>query len=66
MNVILYSNECPKCNVLKSKLDEKNIQYEIFSDVKEMVKMGMRSVPILKVNAETLDFKQACEWINEQ
>ena len=30
--VILYSTGCPKCQVLKSKLDSKNISYELFDN----------------------------------
>ena len=37
MKVILYSTGCPKCRVLKTKLDKKNINYIENNDVEEMI-----------------------------
>lgn len=62
--LILYSNDCPKCKILKTKLDEKNIQYEVFSDVKEMVKRGMMSMPMLEDNGEIMTFFEAIKYVD--
>lgn len=62
--LILYSNDCPKCKILKTKLDEKNIQYEVFSDVKEMVKKGMMSMPMLEDNGKIMTFFEAIKYID--
>ena len=64
MNIILYSTGCPKCNVLKKKLAEKNIPYEEITDVEEMDDMGLTTVPVLAVDGYFKDFPKACEWIN--
>lgn len=64
--VILYSTGCPKCQVLKSKLDSKNISYEVFDDKDKMIDKGFTSVPILEVDGEIMDFKKAVEWINKE
>ncbi len=62
MKVILYTNDCPKCKILKIKLDEKNISYEIFDDMDEMLKRGFRSMPMLDVDGKVMTFLDAVEW----
>lgn len=65
MNVILYSTGCPKCNVLKQKLDSKLVQYTENNSVDEMMSIGITQVPVLSVNGELLPFPQANEWVNQ-
>ena len=64
--VILYTTGCPKCKVLKQKLDAKGIEYSENNSKEEMLDMGLTSVPVLGVNQSLLDFKEAVEWINNQ
>lgn len=64
--VILYSTHCPRCNVLKEKLEDKDIEFTEVNDVDEMLKLNIMSAPMLKVNDDLLDFKRANDWINEQ
>lgn len=52
--------------MLKKKLEEKGIQYDVFSSVEDMLNMGIKEVPILKVNNKGLPFKEAVDWIKEQ
>lgn len=66
MNIILYSNGCPKCNVLKKKLTEKNINYIENNDIDTMTSLGIDQVPILSVDGNLLDFAEANKWINER
>ncbi len=63
MGVILYTNGCPQCKILKTKLDEKNIEYEVFDDVKLMLEKGFRSMPILENDGEIMIFPKALEWV---
>lgn len=63
--IILYSNGCPKCNILKKKLKDKNISYIEENDQKIMLDMGLKTVPWLKVNEKLMDFYEANKWINE-
>lgn len=63
----LYSNDCPKCRVLKAKLDSKDIIYEKISDIDLMMEKGIESVPVLELdNGELLDFSSAIKWVNHQ
>ena len=64
MNIIFYSTHCPKCNILKKKLDAKNLSYEEVTDVKVMMTKGFMQAPMLEVNGEIMDFSKANEWIN--
>lgn len=63
---ILYTTHCPKCNILKKKLESKNIDFQENTNQQEMIDMGLMSVPYLKVDDELMDFAQANEWINKQ
>lgn len=64
--VKMYTTGCPRCNVLKKKLDEKGIQYEMIADKDIMISKGFSVVPILEVNDRTMDFTEAIKWINER
>ena len=64
MNVVLYSIGCPKCSVLKKKLEANEIEYQESNDVDEMLGLGISQVPVLSVDGELLSFVEANEWIN--
>mgnify|MGYP003304204651 CR=1 FL=1 len=65
--IILFSTEtCPKCKVLKTKMDAKNIPYEVNMDVKYMRSLKIMSVPVLSVDGELMDFATANNWINDR
>lgn len=63
---ILYSTDCPKCRILKTKLSAKNVDYVVHSDVEEMQKIGIEQVPVLVVSGEQMDFTTAVRWVNGQ
>lgn len=62
--VILYSTNCPMCNVLKQKLDEKHIDYQLETDVDKMQKIGFISVPKLQIDEKIMSFSEALSYIN--
>ena len=62
--IILYSTGCPKCRVLKYKLDEKKISYTENKSIEDMLKLGINEAPILKVNDALLNFYQAINYVN--
>lgn len=63
MKVILYSNHCPKCNVLIQKLKLAKIEYEEINDIDIMISKGFMSMPILEVDGKVMTFMEAVEWI---
>lgn len=64
--VILYEHGCPRCKVLKAKLDQKGIDYVNIGDVEIMKSKGFTEAPKLEVGTKIMDFKEAVEWIGEQ
>lgn len=64
-NIILFSSGCPKCKVLKQKLDERKIEYEVSEDFDELIEHNLQTVPVLKVNGEYYQFGEAIKVVNE-
>ena len=64
MKIILNSTNCPRCKVLKTKLEQKKIQYEECTDIEEMLKLNIKMAPMLQVDDSLLDFTCAIKWIN--
>ena len=64
LKVILYSNHCPQCNVLESKLKEKNIIYDEVNDIEVMRSKGFSSIPMLEVDGILMNFKESFNYIN--
>jgi len=64
MKVVLYTTFCPKCKVLEKKLHDKDVVYEEITDVDIMTEKGFRTVPMLEVDGEVMDFSKAAEWVN--
>lgn len=66
MDVILYSNHCPKCNILTKKLNDKNIEFNEINDIELMISKGFMSMPMLEVDGNVMNFSDANKWINER
>lgn len=65
-SVILYSTGCLCCDVLKSKLTDKAIPFTENNSVDEMTALGITQVPVLSVNGNLYEFKEAVEWVNNK
>lgn len=63
-NITLYTSGCPKCNILKKKLDDKSIEYSVFDDIDKMIEMGFNEMPVLDVNGKRMNYVEAVKWIN--
>ena len=64
--ITLYQHGCPRCKVLKVKLDQKGIQYDEITDIEVMKEKGFQEAPKLEVDGVVYGFKEAVEWIGEQ
>ena len=64
--VILYEHGCPRCKVLKTKLDQSGIEYEIVNDIEIMKAKGFNEAPKLEVGDIIYDFKEAVDWLKGQ
>lgn len=65
-DIILYSTGCPKCKVLKMKMDAKGIKYSENNSVDEMLALGIKSAPVLSVEGKFLDYMSALAYIKER
>lgn len=65
--MILYSSStCPKCKVLKMKLDKAGLEYEVNENVEEMMALGIKSLPYLQMsNGKLLDFGAAIAFAKD-
>ena len=66
MNIILYSTGCPKCNILKKKLADAQMEYSVVEDVDVMLSKGLKEVPWLEVDGNLMNFVDSSKWINER
>lgn len=62
MKITLYSTGCPKCKVLKKRLEEKGIRYTENNSVNEMLSLGISQVPVMKVGDTMMNYTEAVEW----
>ena len=64
--VTLYEHGCPRCKILKAKLDQSGIQYNCVTDVELMMAKGFTEAPKLEVGDVVMGFTEAVQWIKEQ
>ena len=62
---LFVSKNCPRCKILKSKLEEKGIGFETTTEPEEIIKQGFKAVPVLKVDKKYMNYVEAVKWINE-
>lgn len=65
--MVLYTkHDCPLCNVVKVKLAQTNLQYEISMDENRMEELQLDRLPVLELDDGTLlEFKQILNYIEE-
>lgn len=65
----LYSTGCPKCAVLKMKLDKLKVNYELETNQEVIVETGKKnsilSAPILEVDGAFYDFISAVNYLKQ-
>lgn len=66
MVTIYTTNTCPKCKILKEKMDAKGIKYEEIQDLDILINKGNGFVPVLEVDGHTMEFSEANKWVNER
>lgn len=62
--ITLYTTHCPRCKVLKAKLDSENIDYEVVEGEEAIREKGFVTTPLLEVDDNILTFAEAMQWIN--
>ena len=51
--------------MLKQKLDAKGVVYEENNSEKEMIALGIKTVPVLSCDGTLFEFKEAVDWVNK-
>ena len=65
--ITIYTTEtCPKCKILKKKLNSKNITFNEVNDIEVLKSLDIYEVPILEVENKYLEFNEANNWVNNQ
>lgn len=64
MNIILYSNNCPRCKILEQKMQEKHIEYNKIEDEEIFRQKQFSFMPMLEIENKLLSFKEAFNYIN--
>lgn len=64
--IVLYSNHCPCCEVLRVRLDEAGVSYTINCNTDEMLSQGIKYLPMLSVDGNMMNYPAALAWLNER
>lgn len=66
--IVLYTTKtCPKCNIVKAKLEKKHINYTVIDDPNVLAEKGYFSTPVLEVDDVPMNnMLDINEWINKQ
>ena len=64
MDIILYSNNCPRCKILEQKMQEKHIEYNKIEDEEIFRQKQFSFMPMLEIENRLLSFKEAFNYIN--
>lgn len=65
--IVYSSSTCPKCKVLKMKLDKAGVKYTVNENIEDMEMLGIKSIPYLQLdNGTLLDFAEAVKYANAQ
>lgn len=63
-DIILYSTGCPKCEILKKKMGEKNISYTEINDIDIMNEKNITFVPMLEIEGKLLNYRESVSFVN--
>ncbi len=59
----LFTNNCPKCRMLKELLDKNNMAYTTEYELGEIVSQGIFKLPIFKYRQEYFDYDETIELL---
>lgn len=68
MEIVLYTTNCPQCQVLEAAMKSKDIAYRVVTDVPEIMTVaaatGIHSVPIMRLDDAIMPYADALRWVN--
>lgn len=66
MQITLYTNCCPCCEVLEAALKAASLDFEAVTDTGQMLAMGMTHLPMLCVDGQMMNYPAALAWLKER
>lgn len=60
----LYTNHCRKCEILTTKLKEKNVSFDVEDNEETLAALGLDFMPVLEVDGEKLLYLDAVAYVN--
>ena len=63
--IVFYSNNCPRCKILKMKLTQKGLKHEEINDDRIFETKGFKSMPMLEVDGKIMEFTDAIAFVNK-
>ena len=64
--IVYSSSTCPKCKVLKTKLDKAGIEYQVNENIEDAKALGIKTLPYVQLQDGTLlDFGKAIAFIRD-
>jgi hypothetical protein len=60
----LYTNHCRKCEILTTKLKEKNVIFEVIDDEETLTNLGFDFMPVLEVDGKRFEYMDAIDYVN--
>ena len=64
MIIVYGSDECPRCNVIKQKIERAGIEYTFSTDTRFLEEKGFTQLPIVYLNDAYLTFKEMNQYLN--
>lgn len=65
--IVLYSNHCPKCDIIRDKLNAKKIEYTLVDDETILTDRGFDFMPVLEVDGTLItSMMDINNYINKQ
>lgn len=63
--MIFYTQNCPKCDILKKKLEQKGLSFTVESNnFQKLINAGIKQLPVLEIDDKLLSFSDAIKYIN--
>ena len=61
---VFSSSTCPKCKVLKMKLDKAGVDYQANENIEDAMALGIKTLPYIQLDDGTLlDFGEAVKYL---
>jgi len=62
--IVLYSNHCPRCNILLTKLKNSGVEFIVEDNIDVLTEKGFDFMPVLEVDGKYHNFIEANTYIN--